>query len=173
MTHYFLGLSCKIPPLNRASVRKALALGFDKKAIVTSLHHAPLLRRHASVSFYPPFTYIALKVAAPLAAITHPLLARNGAVKKSIPNFRPMKSTRKAVRPGRPLAIQPRVHSTAVSHQVGLMQSYCPLAWGMLPKDSPETRSELFRSTLGAGQKWYDFLTLEQESFSLSGFQHP
>jgi hypothetical protein len=39
----------------------------------------------------------------------------------------------------------------------------------MLPNDSPETQSERLMTTLGAGQKWYDFLTVGQES---AVFQH-
>ncbi len=44
MTHYFLGLSCGIPPLNRPSVRKALSFGFDKQAIVEAAKDIKYLR---------------------------------------------------------------------------------------------------------------------------------
>jgi ABC-type transport system substrate-binding protein len=52
MTHYFLGLSCRIPPLNRVSVRKALTFGFDKKAIVEAAKDIKYLRR-ATDSYLP------------------------------------------------------------------------------------------------------------------------
>lgn len=45
MTHYFLGLSCRIPPLNRASVRKAISYGFDKLAIVEAAKDVKYLRK--------------------------------------------------------------------------------------------------------------------------------
>jgi ABC-type transport system substrate-binding protein len=44
LTHYFLGMSCQIPPLNRASVRKALSYGFDKQAIVEAARDIQYLR---------------------------------------------------------------------------------------------------------------------------------
>ena len=52
MTHYFLGLSCRIPPLNRASVRKALSLGVDKQAIVEAAKDIKYLRL-ATDSYIP------------------------------------------------------------------------------------------------------------------------
>lgn len=52
MTHYFLGLSCRISPLNRASVRKALSFGFDKRAIVEAAKDIKYLRM-ATDSYIP------------------------------------------------------------------------------------------------------------------------
>jgi ABC-type transport system substrate-binding protein len=52
MTHYFLGLSCGVPPLNRASVRKALSYGFNKKAIVEAAKDIQY-HRMATDSFIP------------------------------------------------------------------------------------------------------------------------
>jgi peptide/nickel transport system substrate-binding protein len=61
MTHYFLGLSCQIPPLNRASVRKALSYGFDKQAIVEAAKDVKYLRTatdnyipSSMPGFFPP-----------------------------------------------------------------------------------------------------------------------
>ncbi|MGD9344321.1 MAG: ABC transporter substrate-binding protein [Candidatus Aminicenantes bacterium] len=61
MTHYFLGLSCRIPPLNRASVRKALSLGFDKQSIVEAAKDIKYLRTATNnyipsslPGFFPP-----------------------------------------------------------------------------------------------------------------------
>lgn len=45
MTHYFLGMSCKIPPMNRVSVRKALSFGFDKHTIVEAAKDIKYLRK--------------------------------------------------------------------------------------------------------------------------------
>jgi ABC-type transport system substrate-binding protein len=44
LTHYFLGMSCQISPLNRASVRKAMSYGFDKQAIVEAARDIKYLR---------------------------------------------------------------------------------------------------------------------------------
>jgi ABC-type transport system substrate-binding protein len=44
LTHYFLGMSCQIPPLNRAAVRNAISYGFDKKAIVEAARDIQFLR---------------------------------------------------------------------------------------------------------------------------------
>ena len=61
LTHYFLGMSCQISPLNRASVRKAISYGFDKQAIVEAArdikyHRAPTdnyIPSHLP-GFFPP-----------------------------------------------------------------------------------------------------------------------
>jgi len=45
LTHYFLGMSCHIYPLDRLSVRKAIALGLDKKAIVQAAADVRYLRK--------------------------------------------------------------------------------------------------------------------------------
>ncbi len=52
MTHYFLGLSCRTPPLNRVSVRKALSLGFNKQALVEAAKDIKYLRL-ATDSYIP------------------------------------------------------------------------------------------------------------------------
>ena len=44
LTHYFLGMSCQISPLNRAAVRKAISYGFDKQAIVKEARDIKYLR---------------------------------------------------------------------------------------------------------------------------------
>jgi ABC-type transport system substrate-binding protein len=52
LTHYFLGMSCQISPLNRASVRKAISYGFDKQAIVEAARDIKYLR--APIDNYIP-----------------------------------------------------------------------------------------------------------------------
>lgn len=45
LTHYYLGMSCHIYPLDRLSVRKAIALGLDKRAIVRAAADVRYLRK--------------------------------------------------------------------------------------------------------------------------------
>jgi ABC-type transport system substrate-binding protein len=62
LTHYFLGMSCQNPPLNRASVRKAISYGFEKKAIVEAARNIQYLRAPTNnyipshlPGFFPPY----------------------------------------------------------------------------------------------------------------------
>jgi len=45
LTHYFLGMSCHLYPLDKLAVRKAIALGLDKRAIIQAAADVRYLRK--------------------------------------------------------------------------------------------------------------------------------